>query len=125
MVISMLYKTFGEILTPGLYTVVLSIFSTFSRQLSLLFSSIINMRAFRMVINKFAVNRPQDTEELMRIEGFKSLKLSNVTFKHGDKTVFEGLNLEFKAGKRYAIIGPSGSGKTTLVNLLLGIEAEY
>lgn len=105
----MLYKTFGEILTPGLYTVVLSIFSTFSRQLSLLFSSIINMRAFRMVINKFAVNRPQDTEELMRIEGFKSLKLSNVTFKHGDKTVFEGLNLEFKAGKRYAIIGPSGS----------------
>lgn len=78
-----------------------------------------------MVINKFAVNRPQDTEELMRIEGFKSPKLSNVTFKHGDKTVFEGLNLEFKAGKRYAIIGPSGSGKTTLVNLLLGIEAEY
>lgn len=125
MVISMLYKTFGEILTPGLYTVVLSIFSTFSRQLSLLLRSIINMRALRMVTNKFAVNRPKDTDELMRIESFKSLKLSNVTFKHGDKTVFEGLNLEFKAGKRYAIIGPSGSGKTTLVNLLLGIEAEY
>jgi len=33
--------------------------------------------------------------------------------------VFDGLNLEIRAGESLAVVGPSGGGKTTLVNLLL------
>jgi ATP-binding cassette subfamily B protein len=48
----------------------------------------------------------------------------NVTFRY-DKTkdafIYENLNLELKAGKRYALIGQSGGGKTTLMKLLIGL----
>lgn len=40
-------------------------------------------------------------------------------YAHGP--VFEGLDLEIRAGERVAITGPSGAGKTTLGNALLGL----
>jgi len=36
--------------------------------------------------------------------------------------VFEGINLEVKAGSMIAIIGPSGAGKSTLLHLLGGLD---
>ncbi|MEH3087763.1 MAG: ATP-binding cassette domain-containing protein [Xylophilus ampelinus] len=39
----------------------------------------------------------------------------------GGRTLFEGVDLDIRAGERVAIAGPSGSGKTTLGNLLLGL----
>ena len=36
--------------------------------------------------------------------------------------VFEGINLEVKAGSLIAIIGPSGAGKSTLLHLLGGLD---
>lgn len=38
---------------------------------------------------------------------------------HNLKQVFEGLNLEIKAGEKVGLVGRSGAGKSTLVNLLL------
>ena len=37
----------------------------------------------------------------------------------GGHMVFEGLNLEIRAGEKVGIVGPSGAGKTSLINLLL------
>jgi ATP-binding cassette subfamily B protein len=52
-----------------------------------------------------------------RVRG--DIELSNVSFKHGDKTVLQNVTLSIPAGSTFAILGPSGAGKTTLVNLLL------
>ncbi|GAB2024850.1 ATP-binding cassette domain-containing protein [Lactovum odontotermitis] len=50
------------------------------------------------------------------------ITVTNLTKRFGQKTVYESLNLEFEAGKSYALIGKSGSGKTTLLNSLARLE---
>lgn len=47
------------------------------------------------------------------------LKLTGLAFAYPDgERVFDGLNLEFAAGRGYHLYGPSGVGKTTLARLL-------
>lgn len=48
------------------------------------------------------------------------MKLKNVTKKYGEKTVLNGLDLEFETGKICAVLGESGAGKTTLLNVIAG-----
>ncbi|MDY6229095.1 MAG: ABC transporter ATP-binding protein [Clostridium sp.] len=42
-----------------------------------------------------------------------------------NNNILSNINLEFKAGKKYAIVGESGSGKSTLLNILLGGYDNY
>lgn len=51
------------------------------------------------------------------------LKLENVCFAYGTKTVLEGVSYEFEKGKMYAVVGKSGAGKTTLLSLLSGLAS--
>ncbi|NUR89933.1 MAG: ABC transporter ATP-binding protein, partial [Nonomuraea sp.] len=46
------------------------------------------------------------------------LELESVTFRHGDRTVFDGVSLSVPEGQRLAVVGPSGAGKSTLLQLL-------
>lgn len=46
-------------------------------------------------------------------------------YHYGEKAVFEKLNFQIRAGKKYALVGSSGSGKTTLMKLLLGQLSGY
>lgn len=48
-----------------------------------------------------------------------TLKWDAVTFKYGEKTVFDNFSIDIKAGERTGLVGPSGAGKTTFVSLLL------
>ncbi len=50
------------------------------------------------------------------------LTIKNYTKTFGTKKIFEGFDLEIKAGEMVALTGPSGSGKTTLLNTLGLIE---
>ncbi len=50
------------------------------------------------------------------------LQVKNLSKTFGVKTVYQDINLSFKAGHTYAIIGQSGSGKTTLLNSLARLE---
>lgn len=50
------------------------------------------------------------------------IKIHQLTKTFGDRTVFSDLNLNFDAGKVYAIIGNSGCGKTTLLNMVAKLE---
>ncbi len=48
------------------------------------------------------------------------IDIENLSFKHGRKPIYSGLNVRFPKGKITAIMGPSGTGKTTLLKLIGG-----
>lgn len=48
------------------------------------------------------------------------VEVKNLTFKRGDRVIYDQLNLEVQQGKITAIMGPSGIGKTTLLRLIGG-----
>ena len=50
------------------------------------------------------------------------IKIHQLTKTFGDRTVFSDLNLNFDAGKVYALILNSGCGKTTLLNMVAKLE---
>ncbi|MDP8177765.1 phospholipid ABC transporter ATP-binding protein MlaF [Pasteurella skyensis] len=48
------------------------------------------------------------------------IEVRNLTFKRGNRIIYDNLNLQVQAGKITAIMGPSGIGKTTLLRLIGG-----
>ena len=50
------------------------------------------------------------------------IKIEHLEKSFGERTVFQDTNLQFAAGKVYALIGNSGCGKTTLLNILAKLE---
>ena len=47
-----------------------------------------------------------------------NIRFENVYFKYDGQWILNNLTLEFKKGKKYAIVGSSGCGKSTVVSLL-------
>ncbi|MDH2927614.1 ATP-binding cassette domain-containing protein [Lonepinella koalarum] len=48
------------------------------------------------------------------------IEVKNLTFRRGERTIYDDLNLRVAKGKITAIMGPSGIGKTTLLKLIGG-----
>lgn len=49
------------------------------------------------------------------------INIENICFSFGDKKIMNNLTLNFKQGRKYALIGKNGSGKTTFIHLLVGV----
>lgn len=49
------------------------------------------------------------------------LKITDMTFAFGKKTIFKNFSIELKKGEILAVMGPSGCGKTTLLGLVAGL----
>lgn len=48
------------------------------------------------------------------------VEVKNLTFKRGDRTIYEDITMSIPEGKTTAIMGPSGIGKTTMLRLIGG-----
>ncbi len=46
--------------------------------------------------------------------------IQNLTFRRGDRVIYQDMSMQFARGKVTAIMGPSGIGKTTLLRLIGG-----
>ncbi|MBL4584680.1 MAG: ATP-binding cassette domain-containing protein [Pseudomonadales bacterium] len=46
------------------------------------------------------------------------IEIRDLRFTRGERTIFDGINMNFQKGKVTAIMGPSGCGKTTLLRLI-------
>lgn len=48
------------------------------------------------------------------------LQIKDVTFGYGAQPLFDGLSVEFSAGRVYGFLGKNGAGKTTLFKIIAG-----
>lgn len=55
----------------------------------------------------------------------KMVVIDNLSFKYGEKVIFNNLNFSIEKGSFTTILGNNGSGKSTLVRLIAGLEKSY
>ncbi len=48
------------------------------------------------------------------------MKSKNLSFKRGERVIYDNVSLKIRRGQITAIMGPSGTGKTTLLRLIGG-----
>src|SRR4030066_112292 len=53
------------------------------------------------------------------------LKVTELSFSHSDKPLYEKVNFIVGKGQKVGLVGPNGSGKSTLFNILMGKEDGY
>ncbi len=51
-----------------------------------------------------------------------TIKVENLTWKIGKKTILDDVSFEAKSGKMLGLLGPNGSGKTSLLRLIAGLR---
>lgn len=48
------------------------------------------------------------------------IEIRDLKYSRGDKVIFDGVDIDIRAGRVTAFMGPSGTGKTTLLRLITG-----
>lgn len=91
----------------------------------------LHKRAFSMekrIQRLRTTDRPKKTKKLevrfgeREFRGDEVMIVSDLKKSFGDRTLFEGVDLEVLGGERIALLGDNGAGKSTLLKLILGEE---
>lgn len=67
-----------------------------------------------MTATKYSQNSVQSADNRPLIE------VQNLSFRRGDRKIYDGIDMQIQRGKITGIMGPSGTGKTTLLRLIGG-----
>ena len=59
-------------------------------------------------------------QKFLQMDSETFIEFENVSFRRGDRLIFDGLNMAIPRGQISAIMGPSGTGKTTLLRMIGG-----
>lgn len=119
----------GKGMTAGTVLIFVQLLNYVLNPIAAIPTYIAQRKAAKALIEKLA----DALEENVREEGITEkhtltdgININNVSFGYEpDKPVLHDISLEFKAGKRYAVVGASGSGKSTLLNLLMASNVTY
>ncbi|MDR6983042.1 ATP-binding cassette subfamily B protein RaxB [Rheinheimera pacifica] len=114
-------------MTVGMLFAFMAYKSQFTGRMSALIGLVVQVKMTKLHLDRLAdIALTEKENEGNATEGRElsgQLQLSNISFRYAsnDPLLFNGLNLEVKAGENLAIIGPSGTGKTSLMKIMLGL----
>ena len=86
---------------------------------------LMTVKASKPLWEKFAHLSTAAVENKEAVSAVPEIRLENISFRYGDRTVLENRHFTFRADGKYAITGESGSGKTTLTKIILGLLPGY
>lgn len=78
--------------------------------------------AYRKLEDFLKAKEDKQLTEGRRIETLKgNIEIKNISFRYGDRKIFNHLYLDIKSGEKVAFVGESGCGKSTLIKLIAGL----
>ncbi|WP_106765797.1 peptidase domain-containing ABC transporter [Paenibacillus faecalis] len=111
--------TIGEVVM--LYSLSIQLFNN-CKSLFQLYSSFVSSTMYLNRVHNVLI----EEEEKRNPEGDKpnlqgNIRLENVSYKYGKKSVLNQITLQINAGEKVALVGESGSGKSTLAKMIVGL----
>jgi ATP-binding cassette subfamily B protein len=73
-------------------------------------------RLFEILDRVPSVPDPARPVAINRLQG--EIELRKVSFRHGNRSILDDIDLTIRPGEMIGLVGPSGAGKSTLVNLV-------
>lgn len=119
----------GRNVTPGVVIVFVNLMNFVLNPIAVMPEILANRKAALALIDKLckSLNENVHDDKKCILNGLSdSIKISDMSFAYnGGDEVLQNINLEFEAGKSYALVGSSGCGKSTMLNLLLAANDNY
>ena len=119
----------GRGITPGILLVFIELTAAVITPISDMPEMLANRKAAAALINKMALSlesnvRDKGADIPNHLES--GISVHHLSFGYiAESEILHNINVEFEAGKSYAIVGNSGSGKSTLLNLLMASHHDY